>query len=131
MLLIRAELADSVIRCLPGEDKTNGFFVACLVRGAVQASDDTTKPVTEKGVQSKRKRAPEQKVAAEIANIAADEKEDETEDESEDEAANNAANEPGEAAAAEPKPKSVAQLERARRKKQNQQQRKKQKTSST
>jgi putative methyltransferase len=27
-----AEMAESVIRCLPGEDKTNGFFVACFVR---------------------------------------------------------------------------------------------------
>jgi putative methyltransferase len=25
-------MAESVIRCLPGEDKTNGFFVACFVR---------------------------------------------------------------------------------------------------
>lgn len=30
--LIMADLAESVIRCLPGEDKTNGFFVSCFVR---------------------------------------------------------------------------------------------------
>jgi putative methyltransferase len=31
-------LADSVIRCLPGEDNTNGFFVACFVRGDAQSN---------------------------------------------------------------------------------------------
>ena len=25
-------MADGVIRCMPGEDKTNGFFVACFVK---------------------------------------------------------------------------------------------------
>lgn len=26
------DLADGVIRCMPGEDKTNGFFVACFIK---------------------------------------------------------------------------------------------------
>ncbi len=34
-------LAESVIRCLPGQDKTNGFFVACFVR---KASIGTKRP---------------------------------------------------------------------------------------
>ena len=28
----RKDLAEGVIRCVPGEDKTNGFFVACFVK---------------------------------------------------------------------------------------------------
>ncbi|KAF4614075.1 hypothetical protein D9613_007884 [Agrocybe pediades] len=28
------EQADSVIRCLPGEDATNGFFVSCFIKGS-------------------------------------------------------------------------------------------------
>jgi putative methyltransferase len=29
---LTAALAEGVIRCMPGEDKTNGFFVACFVK---------------------------------------------------------------------------------------------------
>ncbi len=28
----KTEMADSVIRCSPGEDHTNGFFVSCFIR---------------------------------------------------------------------------------------------------
>ncbi|KAF9048596.1 S-adenosyl-L-methionine-dependent methyltransferase [Panaeolus papilionaceus] len=31
------EHADSVIRCLPGEDATNGFFVSCFIKGTKDA----------------------------------------------------------------------------------------------
>jgi len=32
------EIADSVICCVPGEDRTNGFFVSCFIRGQTDAS---------------------------------------------------------------------------------------------
>jgi putative methyltransferase len=34
------ELAEGVIRCLP-EDKTNGFFVACFIRGQPASASST------------------------------------------------------------------------------------------
>ncbi|KAJ9121711.1 hypothetical protein QFC22_002331 [Naganishia vaughanmartiniae] len=33
-------LADGVIRCVPGEDHTNGFFVSCFIRGEAQGAAD-------------------------------------------------------------------------------------------
>ena len=34
----RIEIADSVICCVPGEDRTNGFFVSCFIRGQTDTS---------------------------------------------------------------------------------------------
>ncbi|KAF8529826.1 williams-Beuren syndrome critical region protein 20 copy A [Gautieria morchelliformis] len=34
--------ADSVVRCIPGEDKTNGFFVSCFVREHSSPTGDAT-----------------------------------------------------------------------------------------
>ena len=31
-----ADRAEGVLRCIPEEDHTNGFFVACFVRGQIQ-----------------------------------------------------------------------------------------------
>jgi putative methyltransferase len=99
-------MADSVIRCIPGEDKTNGFFVACFVRGMVESSPEP-----------KRKRSLENESA--VVGATNEVEEDGHEDEPDVTME--------ESGKGEPKPKSAAQLERARRKKHSQQQRKKQK----
>ncbi|ESK92331.1 nucleus protein [Moniliophthora roreri MCA 2997] len=36
----KPDLAESLVRCMPGEDATNGFFVSCFVRQVVAKSDD-------------------------------------------------------------------------------------------
>jgi putative methyltransferase len=111
--MYRLVMADSVIRCLPGEDKTNGFFVACFVRG-----ESLPETESEKLKSGKRQR------------------EEETEDHLGEQVLLHAREQvvPGgdtEAAKSlkESKEKTVAQLERARRKKQ--QQKKKRKIGST
>lgn len=68
----RPELAESVVCCEPGIDKTNGFFVSCFVRpsavpaghsagpspaAAVEPLAESSTPVEKKG--TKRKSAPE------------------------------------------------------------------------
>ncbi|ORX38495.1 S-adenosyl-L-methionine-dependent methyltransferase [Kockovaella imperatae] len=90
-----ADLADGVIRCIPEEDHTNGFFVACFVRGS-------------ESVQNQKKRALE-------------EAEDESESEHEYEAEDSKEEEEKEVA---PREKTSAQLERRKRKKQKQKQKK-------
>lgn len=57
--LYYAALADGVIRCVPGEDHTNGFFVSCFIkkqalpagqgqkRKLAQAADTTEEPIRE------------------------------------------------------------------------------------
>jgi putative methyltransferase len=46
------ELAGSLIRCSPGEDKTNGFFVSCFVAGLSKDGDDANRSKKRKGVKS-------------------------------------------------------------------------------
>ncbi|KAJ8072848.1 hypothetical protein PM082_016407 [Marasmius tenuissimus] len=36
-------LAKCVVRCMPGDDKTNGFFVSCFIRDSEKRLDDTRK----------------------------------------------------------------------------------------
>ncbi|KAL1407370.1 hypothetical protein Q8F55_006792 [Vanrija albida] len=94
--------ADSVIRCLP-EDKTNGFFVSCFER---VREGDVAKVKGAKGA----KRAREE-VEEEVEPEAEAEEDEEDDDE--------------EKSGAPAKPKTPAQLERARRKKQLQKKRRK------
>ncbi len=35
--------ADSLVRCSPGEDATNGFFVSLFIRGETDVSEPETK----------------------------------------------------------------------------------------
>lgn len=49
-------MADGVIRCQPGEDKTNGFFVACFVKGAVRSAGSVVSG--KKGKKRAREEAP-------------------------------------------------------------------------
>ncbi|EIW84228.1 williams-Beuren syndrome critical region protein 20 copy A [Coniophora puteana RWD-64-598 SS2] len=39
--------AASLIRCVPGEDQTNGFFVSCFVRGGKVSSSSMKRPATD------------------------------------------------------------------------------------
>jgi hypothetical protein len=43
------ELSGSLIRCSPGEDKTNGFFVSCFITGLSNDGDDAKKSKKRKG----------------------------------------------------------------------------------
>lgn len=48
-LIIPTPDADSLVRCIPGEDHTNGFFVACFVRAKYgQASNSAGLPEGDK-----------------------------------------------------------------------------------
>lgn len=104
--------ADSVIRCLP-EDKTNGFFVSCFerVEGAV------TKPASKKAKASatKPKAEASDKKAKDSLKRPRDEVEEQDEDAADDEDEPEVDGKPKEV-----KPKTAAQLERARRKKKSQ-----------
>lgn len=98
------KVADRVIRCLP-EDKTNGFFVSCFER--VQDGDEEEQE--EEGQEVEDDEAVGGKRAREDAD----------DDDEEDDA------DAGEVAeVAEPKPKTAAQIQRARRKKKLQKKRK-------
>lgn len=54
---LKVDLADSVIRCLPGEDKTNGFFVACFIKGE-RRSNKTKKRPREEAAREEAKEVP-------------------------------------------------------------------------
>lgn len=43
LMLLFPDDAASLVRCLPGEDATNGFFVSCFIR---VSDDPTTTAVT-------------------------------------------------------------------------------------
>ena len=74
--------ADSVIRCVPGEDLTNGFFVSCFIRTPIdthnsqkrKARDESTEEVTAETTSIRRKpkkrKAKKPKVPAEETTIA-------------------------------------------------------------
>jgi hypothetical protein len=49
-----------VIRCMPGEDKTNGFFVACFVKASSLPPVTRTKEKATKSNGKKRARAADQ-----------------------------------------------------------------------
>lgn len=86
-------LADSVIRCLPNEDHTNGFFVACFVRGSQAAALRTATLI------KKRKHVPDSDAGDDSKDVARKADGDTTEH------------------AGERKLKTQAQLDRAKRKK--------------
>jgi len=121
-----AELADGMIRCMPGEDKTNGFFVACFVK----ASSLPQKQKTPKSASKKRLRdaegaqeneraggLKEKQVAVERSEAGQD---DEGEGDEEEEEEGNGGMKGGKVKLKEAKAKTDAQKARKRRKKQAQ-----------
>jgi putative methyltransferase len=95
-----------VVRCLPGEDKTNGFFVACFIKGGSQAKKSfTSRKRTREEVE-----VPEEQVAENTDSA----KLEQTEAKSEATAVS------GAKSSVEPREKTAAQMARKRRKKQAQ-----------
>jgi putative methyltransferase len=99
-------MAESVIRCLPGEDKTNGFFVACFVR----SDGNAEQPISAGLEESTNRNDPPKRSLGEV-----EEEEEEGEEEE---------HETSPKGSHVPRRKTPAQLERARRKKQQQKKRK-------
>jgi putative methyltransferase len=56
----------SVVRCLPGEDATNGFFVSCFVRGQKRKSDLVHDHDHEVTVPKKKRKKKKKNVSLEI-----------------------------------------------------------------
>lgn len=141
------DMAESVIRCLPGQDKTNGFFVACFVRRDASAKphrkalSNADKP-SEGGVKTKLEKEsidlPSQAVKASdiphqpkksvTKRALPDDNDDDGNDGADDEDINLENHESDtivpSATPSSTKPKTPAQLERHRRKKQQQKKRK-------
>lgn len=74
LILLHSEDASSVIRCSPGEDHTNGFFVSCFIRRATEtdssgkrkASDEEQDPPKRKSKKRKvKKKQPTQRTDGE------------------------------------------------------------------
>lgn len=119
-----------MIRCLPGEDRTNGFFVSCFVR---QSPSDKSAAAPNGGKAGKRKRGAQSDAQGVIAGhgtelVADDVKEGTTGSEGAAEVEAEGVDEADEASKDEapaPKNKTAAQTERARRKKAAQKKRRK------
>lgn len=96
------DLADSVIRCVAGEDKTNGFFVACFVR---KGSDVFNEPEPSSETGDKKRPREEDVELAETNEM---------------DVAEDVEREEGVKQSKPPKEKTAAQLARNKRKKQKQ-----------
>lgn len=96
------DLADSVIRCVAGEDKTNGFFVACFVRKGADVFNEP-EPSSETGDKKRPREEDVEPAETDEVDVAED-----------------AGIEPGIKQSKPPKEKTAAQLARNKRKKQKQ-----------
>lgn len=58
-----SEHASSVVRCMPGEDATNGFFVSCFVR---VSNSNKRKSIEETSTAQRKKRKRKKGLQAEM-----------------------------------------------------------------
>ncbi|WVQ81871.1 hypothetical protein IAT38_003998 [Cryptococcus sp. DSM 104549] len=106
------ELANGVIRCLP-EDKTNGFFVSCFVRGEGGLRPEVSKKTSKKRALKRARGEAEaegESEAPEVDSTVAKNEDEGSAEDAEDDVVDDAS-------AGAAKEKTAAQVERARRKK--------------